>query len=143
MCTKSVRISLRSIIDNLSDTGLPSDDREMSESSAVGRLSLGNSGPVIEFTEGGECGEVKTKIELSGKNIRVRRHGAIEADLLFSEGVGHSSLYGAVPYTFDMSIFTKKIRGEITEVGGTVDIFYDMEIGGAKKSVKMTLLCEV
>ena len=143
MHTESVKISLKSIIDNLSDTGLPSDEREISETSAVGTLSVGDRGGIISFTESSEGGEIRTKIELLGKSIHVCRHGAIESDLLFSEGIAHSSLYGAPPYTFDMSIFTRKIRGGITESGGRVDIFYDMEIGGAKKSVKMTLTCEV
>ena len=143
MHTESVKISLKSIIDNLSDTGLPSDEREISETSVVGTLSVGDRGGIISFTESSEGGKIRTKIELLGKSIHVCRHGAIESDLLFSEGIAHSSLYGAPPYTFDMSIFTRKIRGGITESGGRVDIFYDMEIGGAKKSVKMTLTCEV
>ena len=133
MHTEKVRVDLKSIIDNLSDTGLPSDDREISESSAVGRLSVGERGAVIEFTERGEGGEIRTKIELLGRSIHVCRHGAIESDLLFSEGIAHSSVYGAPPDTCDVSVFTRKIRGGIT----------DMEIGGAKKSVKMTLCCEV
>ena len=143
MHTAAVKVNLKSIIDNLSDTGLPSDDREISETSAVGTLSAGDRGGIISFTENSDGGEIRTKIELLEKSIHVCRHGAIESDLLFSEGIAHSSLYGAPPYTFDMSIFTRKIRGGITESGGRVDIFYDMEIGGAKKSVKMTLTCEV
>ena len=78
-----------------------------------------------------------------GERVRVCRHGAIESDLLFSPGVAHTSVYGAVPYTFDMRIYTRKIRGSIGERGGVLDIFYDMEIGGAKKSVKMTVACEI
>ena len=143
MRTEAVRVKLKSIIDNLSDTGLPSDEREISETSATGVLLAGERGSVISFTESSEGGEIKTKIEILGKSIHVCRHGAIESDLLFSEGIAHSSLYGAPPYTFDMSIFTRKIRGSITATGGCIDIFYDMEIGGTKKSVKMTVACEI
>ena len=143
MYTQNVRISLKSIIDNLSDTGLPSDEREVSESSALGTLTVSERGALISFTEDSEGGEIRTRIEILGGRIRVCRHGAIKSDLHFSEGVAHTSLYGAPPYTFDMSIFTRKIRGGMTECGGEVNIFYDMEIGGAKKSVKMTLCCSV
>ena len=143
MNIRDVRISLKSIIDNLSDTGLPSDECEVSESSALGTLTVSERGALISFTEESEGGEVRTKIEMLGGRIRVCRHGAIESDLHFTEGVAHTSLYGAPPYTFDMSIFTRKIRGSMTEDGGEVNIFYDMEIGGAKKSIKMTLTCSI
>ena len=143
MNTKDVKVTLKSIIDNISDTGLPSDDRETSESTAKGTLSVGERGALVSFTEDSEGGEIKTKIEILSGSVHVCRHGAIESDLRFSAGIAHSSIYGAVPYTFDMSIFTRRIRGSITSEGGRIDIFYDMEIGGAKKSVKMTLSCEV
>lgn len=141
MHTEAAKITLKSIIDTLSDTGLPSDEREISESSATGTLSTSERGALISFTEQSEGGEIKTRIEILGKRIRVCRHGAIESDLLFSEGIAHSSVYGAPPLSFDVSIFTRKIRGGIDERGGELDIFYDMEIGGAKRSVKMTVAC--
>ena len=140
--TKSVSVTLKSVIDNLSDTGLPTNDRETSESVAIGTLTASANGAVIAFSERGEGGETRTKIEIIGKRIRVTRHGAIESNMLFAEGISHASVYGAPPYTFDASLFTRKIRGEIGDEGGRLDIFYDMEIGGAKKSVKMQISCE-
>ena len=143
MHTDNARITLKSIIDNLSDTGLPQDDRECSESSAVGSLTASERGAVLCFSEESEGGQIKTKIEILGDRVRVCRHGAIESELLFAEGTAHASVYGAPPYTFDMRIYTRKIRGSIGERGGALDIFYDMEIGGAKKSVKMTVACDI
>ena len=140
--TNKARIFLTSIIDNLSDTGLPSGEREASESTATGTVISGARGAVISFSEQSEGGEVKTKIEILSGGIRVCRHGAIESDMLFSEGVAHRSVYSIPPYSFDASIFTRKIRGSI-EDGDKLEIFYDMEIGGAKKSVKMSLVCEI
>lgn len=140
--TSKVKISLVSIIDNLSDTGLPSGEVERSESSAVGTLLTGARGSVISFSEDTEGGTVRTKIELLEGSIRVCRHGAIESNMLFSEGVAHRSVYSLPPYSFDANIFTRKIRGSIKE-GEKLEIFYDMEIGGAKKSVRMSLVCDV
>ena len=142
MQKETVKVVLKSIIDNLSETGLPSDDREISESTAIGTLSVSERGALISFTESSEGGEIKTRIEITGRSVHVVRHGAIESDILFTEGISHSSIYGAPPYTFDMTVFTRRIRGDIAS-DGRIDIFYDMEIGGAKKSVKMTLTCEV
>ena len=143
MHTDNAKITLKSIIDNLSDTGLPSDDREVAESTATGTLTASDRGAVLSFSEESEGGRINTKIEILGERVRVCRHGAIESDLLFSVGVAHTSVYGAPPLSFDVSIFTRKIRGGIGEAGGSLDIFYDMEIGGAKKSVKMTVACEI
>ena len=141
--TKSAMISLTSTIENITETGLPTNDRETSNTTASGVLTIGERGGIVSFTESTEGGEVKTKIELLKDKIRVRRHGAIESDMLFSEGISHRSVYSIPPYSFDASIFTRRIRGEIGETGGRVDIFYDMEIGGAKKSVKMSLVCDI
>ncbi len=143
MHTDNAKITLKSIIDNLSDTGLPSDEREVAESTAIGTLTASDRGAVLSFSEESEGGQIRTKIEIIDGRVRVCRHGAIESDLLFSVGVAHTSVYGAPPYTFDMRIFTRKMRGEIGERGGSLDIFYDMEIGGAKKSVKMTVACNI
>ncbi len=140
--TNKVKISLISTIENLSDTGLPSGDSERSESSAFGTLLSGARGSVISFSEETEGGAVSTKIEILCGNVRVCRHGAIESNMLFSEGVAHRSVYSVPPYSFDANIFTRKIRGSIEE-GGKLEIFYDMEIGGAKKSVRMSLVCDV
>ena len=139
---KQARVCIVSVIDNLSETGLPSGDRERSESSAIGTVLAGKRGAVISFSEKTEGGEVRTKIEILGSSIRVCRHGAIESDMLFSEGVAHRSVYSVPPYSFDANIFTRKIRGSIDN-GDKLEIFYDMEIGGAKKSVKMSLVCDI
>lgn len=138
---KQARISIASVIDNLSETGLPSGERETSEGSFVGTVLFGARGAVISFSEKTEGGEVRTKIEILGNGIRVCRHGAIESDMLFSEGVAHRSVYSIPPYSFDANVFTRKIRGSI-DGGDKLEIFYDMEIGGAKKSVKMSLVCD-
>ena len=141
--TKNARITLRSVIDNLSETGLPTSDREVSESNAVGNLTVDERGTIISYSESTEGGEVRTRMEIADGSVSVSRHGAIESSMLFSEGVAHSSVYGAPPYSFDVRILTKKLRGGIGENGGELSIFYDMEIGGAKKSVKMTVNCLV
>ena len=63
MHTEAAKITLKSIIDTLSDTGLPSDEREISESSATGTLSTSERGALISFTEQSEGGEIKTRID--------------------------------------------------------------------------------
>ena len=139
MHTDNAKITLKSIIDNLSDTGLPSDDREVAESTAIGTLTASDRGAVLSFSEESEGGQIKTKIEILGERVRVCRHGAIESEMVFAEGKSHDSLYSVVPYAFDVTVKARKIRNSLTKSGGALDVFYDMHIGGADKNVRMKL----
>jgi len=136
---REVEIFINSLIDNIGTTGLPDGEREESATTALGTMDISPDGIVISFSENTDGGAVNTEIELSDVSIRVVRRGAIVSDMTFSEGESHSSVYSIPPYSFDAQIFTRRIRGKIDAGGGFVDIFYDMEIGGAKKSVKMKL----
>ena len=138
-----VKIKIESIIDNLDESGFADGESERNFTEVDGIYHYGNDGARISYKEESEGGKSESEILVFSDAVKVSRHGAIESDLLFSVGVAHTSVYGAPPYTFDMRIYTRKIRGSIGESGGVLDIFYDMEIGGAKKSVKMTVACEI
>lgn len=142
---KRAKVTIKSIINNLSDTSLPSGEREVSESIAERATMLQNDDGIISisFSEESEGGKITTEIRFFSGKIQVVKRGAINSNMLFSEKDFHSSLYSIPPYSFNASVFTRKIRGKTDEFGGNVDIFYDMEIGGARKSVKMKLVYEV
>ena len=140
---KKVRIKIESSIDNLDSAGIPDGDSEKTVTEAEGTYRFSSDDAVITYKERAEGTEISSRITVVSDSVSVRRSGGIESELFFSEGVAHSSVYGAPPYTFDMRIFTRRIRGGIGEHGGSLDIFYDMEIGGAKKSVKMTVACDI
>jgi uncharacterized beta-barrel protein YwiB (DUF1934 family) len=93
----------------------------------------------ISYTEQSEGGEIKSDITLTDGHVRVRRTGAIESDFLFVEGETTTSLYKIPPYAFDAKITTKKIRNNLTRLGGKLTIIYDMNVGGADKNVRMTI----
>ncbi len=96
----------------------------------------------ISYNEQSEGGEIRSSIKITDGRVRVRRAGAIESDFLFVEGECTKSLYKIPPYAFDAEINTKKIRNNLTRLGGKLTIIYDMTVGGAQKHVRMTITLE-
>ena len=137
----SVKIITESVICELSDAGITeSSDRTTSES--LGQLTKTDTGFSLSYDEQiGEEGSEPTSTEIiySSNAILLKRRGAVKCDFEFREGEGFTTLYTVTPYSFDTGIYTRRIRGALSENGGVVSILYDMEIGGAKKNVRMKL----
>lgn len=91
----------------------------------------------IRYRESGDQGAISTVITVSGGTVRVARQGAVNSDIILSEGLRHESLYSVGPFSFDMSVTAKKIRSELSESGGRLDILYKMTVGGAGKDVRL------
>ena len=138
---KEKKIKMSSVIENLLPSGLTDGEPERAESVTDGFLKISDGEYAISYVELTEGGRVAADIVITDGSVRVKRAGAIESDMLFSEGLSHSSVYGVPPYSFDTEIYTKRIRNEMTRDGGRVDIFYTMKIGGADKKVKMRIEC--
>ena len=78
-------------------------------------------------------------LTVTEKGVRVKRVGAVKSDMYFEEGKSHDSIYEVTPYTFDVTVTTKKIRNGMTRESGRLDICYAMKIGGAEKAVRMKI----
>ena len=129
----------RSVIDNLTASGIPDGEPEITETSASGFIHYKDDEITLTYTENGEGGRVFTDITVIGKAVTVKRRGAIESEMLFSEGVTHDSIYEVTPYKFDVTVTARKIRNSLTKDGGILDMFYNMKIGGADKSARMKI----
>jgi uncharacterized beta-barrel protein YwiB (DUF1934 family) len=138
---KEKTVKIISQIDNYDEHGLPSDEPEISESVCSGFLKITEDEFIISYTENSENGRTVSDITVTKEGIRVKRCGALTSNMLFSENVTDKSLYEVSPYKFDVEVYTRKIRNTLTRDGGRIDIFYDMTIGGAKKSVRMKIEC--
>ena len=136
---KEMKFKINSVIENLSDAGLADGEPEISESVCDGFFKISEDSYLITYSENTEGGRVISDIEIEGEKIRVKRVGGVCSDIVFSEGYTHKSEYEVPPYRFDMSVFTRKIRKNLTKDGGRVDIFYNMNIGGADKTVRMRI----
>lgn len=136
---KERKFRVSSIIENLSPSGLIDGDPEKTESTPDGFLKISDGEILLSYAENTDGGKVICDILIKDEEISVKRRGAVVSDMLFREGYTDKSIYQVLPYSFDVEVYTKKIRSTMTKDGGRVDIFYRMTIGGADKNVKLRI----
>ncbi len=134
-----VRVKIESSIENLDAAGLPDGDAEKNVSEADGFYRFADGSGFLNYTEESEGGKCRTEVVCIGGAVTVRRSGAIESEMHFSEGESHSSIYSIPPYRFDTTVTARRIRVELNSEGGRIDLFYNMKIGGADKSARMRI----
>ena len=130
---------IESVIENLNSSGLVDGEAERNVNECEGFLRYSDGEAVITYSESGESGSVTSEIKYKDGEATVKRSGAIDSELYFKEGVTHRSIYSVVPYKFDAEVHTRRIRASLGECGGTLDLFYNMKIGGADKSARMKI----
>lgn len=136
---KKVDITIKSYIDNVDDCG--NVDRELSESTHTGAMKISCGEASLSYRESTEGGSVFSDILIHGSGaVTVRRTGAIDSTLHFDESEEFNTVYSLPPYKFDMSVKTEKIKNTLSILGGTLEIKYEMTVGGAKKRVLMQIL---
>ncbi len=135
------KIKVFSIIENLSESGIPEGDAEKTEVISACRLTALDDALKIIYSEKTECGDVKSSILIYPDSVTIMRGGALVSDMHFEEGTRHKFIYSIPPYSFDAEIFTKKIRNSMTRDGGKLVILYTMKIGGQDKNVRMKIEC--
>ncbi len=131
-------VSTESVIEDLGDDGLvESSDRHSTSSKA--KIRFTDEGLVADYDEESQGGVTHVSLTVTGGEIRVERHGAIQSTLIFAEGECKRSIYKIGQYAFDTEIFTKKIRNNFTRPSGSIHIIYDMTIGGARKHTRLKI----
>jgi uncharacterized beta-barrel protein YwiB (DUF1934 family) len=136
---KKVKLRIESVIENLSSEGLPDGDPEKSVSECFGSLHITDSRVSVTYTEKNEGGEIRSEIICIDGSVTVIRSGAIESELCFIEGETHRSIYSIPPYKFDAEIKAKRVRVDISETNGSIDLLYNMTVGGAEKAARMKI----
>ena len=134
-----VKVVIESSIENLDASGLPEGDIEKNIAEADGFYRFSEGNIFLSYIEKGDNGVCRTEITSIGGELTVRRGGAIESEMRFMEGESHSSVYSIPPYQFDVTVTTKRIRLDLTDSGGKINLFYNMKIGGADKSARMKI----
>lgn len=134
-----VRVKIESSIQDVDECGLPEGEGEKAITEADGFFRFSDGSGFLSYTEENEGGKCRTEVSCIGGAVTVRRSGAIESEMYFSEGETHSSIYSIPPYKFDATISTKRIRTELGSEGGKIELFYNMKIGGADKSARMRI----
>ena len=134
-----VKVRIESTIDNLDSAGLTVGDTERTEEHSDGYLMHSGGVYTLIYSTEGESGRADSEITVSGSSVRVKREGSVSSDFLFCSGEEHKSLYSVGPYKFDVTIKTGRVRLDLDERGGKIDILYSMNIGGADKAVRMKI----
>ncbi len=137
---KKVNISVYSRIHDLDDYGLPAGDPEMHESTVCGSMKITDGEIRLSYSEQTEGGTVHSHVLAAGEEVTVLRSGAVSSTMIFSAGKKHTSVYEVLPYKFDMTVETLKIRNELfKENQGELEILYNMTVGGASRRAKLLI----
>ena len=132
-------LTVNSVIDNLDDAGLPDGDPEINIFTTVGDLTVSDKGMKLSFTEDCEGQKTVTTLFVINDKVTLGKRGAIESDITFHEGEIYKTVYKVGPYAFDMTVDTKRIRCNMTRLGGELQLIYSMNVGGQDKNVRMKI----
>lgn len=132
-------LTVNSVIDNLSDSGLPEGEPEINIFTTEGALRVIDGGYLITFSEEQDGSSAHTSLYVLGGAVRLIKSGAITSEMHFSEGEVYNTLYCVGPYSFDMTVRTKRIRNTVSEDGGELQFIYTMNVGGQEKNVRMKI----
>lgn len=135
---RKVKIDMLSVISSVEE-GVRGES-ERSEVCHEGHEKIMPEGVLLSYSEMTEGGRVETEIFVGVDAVRVERRGAISSKMLFREGESVTSLYGIPPYTFDMEIYSKRVRITFEEHSGRVDLLYEMKVGGDTRAARMRII---
>ena len=69
-----------------------------------------------------------TTFEIRGPRVTLTRSGAVNSQMIFEEGKQHSSLYRTLFGDMTIDIQTSRLRHNITERGGVMEIRYSIAV---------------
>ena len=133
--TYDVDINILSVI-----TTDGSSDEERAESDYKGTLAVSGDKLCLSYSEKTDGGEMNTEIHLRDGRVVVKRRGAIVSDMVFAEGKKNTSVYSIPPHSFDMTVECRRLKAQIGEREGRVDLLYKMEIGGEARGARMRII---
>ena len=137
------KLNIISTLTDLNSAGLPEGEPEKSEVCLQGKIKFAESGDVfLSYKEDSEGGAIFSDIKISDVKVTVLRRGAIESTMVFEEGILHRSLYSMPPYRMDMEIMTKRIRRTLSDGVLSLNLIYEMKIGGSARSAMFKINAE-
>ncbi len=95
-----------------------------------GMLEYRDHGWDISYEESDLTGlaGVTTTFRVEPGKITLTRRGKLHSEMVFQEGVYHESLYQMEFGAMLMTVCASKVRYDITESGGTIDLLYTIDI---------------
>lgn len=71
---------------------------------------------------------VTTTFQVAPEKITLTRRGPLNSQMVFQQGVYHDSLYQVEFGALMITVCATKVEYDITELGGTIDLTYGIEI---------------
>ena len=136
---KKVKIDISSSLYELDDLSKRNGEPERESESAIGTLKYDGIEIRISYKNFVEGAQISSQIVALGKEIIVKRSGAIISEMIFNCDEVYKTLYRIPPYAFDMEIKTESIKNDLSASGGTLEVKYTIDVGGAKKSAEMSI----
>lgn len=76
-------------------------------------------------------GPTTTSLRLTGGTVTLTRSGALASQMVFQEGLPHTSVYETPYGKLPMTLRTLRLEWELTQAGGKVFLIYKPNLGGA------------
>lgn len=108
----------------------PDQEPEVIELVTEGTLEKTDTGWALVYEESDLTGlkGVTTTFYVEPEKITLQRKGPLSSQMVFQEGVYHDSLYQMEFGALMITVCANKVRYDIGETGGTVDLTYTIEI---------------
>ena len=141
--TYDAELTVNSVIDNLTDAGLPDGDPEINIFTTPGIIRQSGDEFTVDYVEKSEDYTTYCTLTLSGERVKLSRKGAVDCDVLFDTATPCECIYRVPPYSFDMRVRTLRVRNSLSDEGGELQLIYLMNIGGQDKKVRMSIKARI
>ena len=109
-------------------------DPEVTELVTEGTLHMdANSNVTLVYQESQLTGleGTQTTIQVEPESVTILREGEVNSQMVFQEGRRHLSLYNTPYGALTMGVNTRKMKVDLDETGGSIEIDYAIEIDHA------------
>ena len=105
-------------------------DPDATELMTDGAMELTGDGMVLSYLETELTGMegTTTTFEVNGPRVTLTRTGKVNSQMVFEEGRQHTSLYETPFGELTVDIQTSRLRHNLTERGGVMDIKYSIAV---------------
>ena len=81
----------------------------------------------------------RTKVVVDVNSVTVTHTGAVETCMVFKNGYTHNANYGIEYGDIDMQVTTERIFVDVDSEGGSIELWYDLLLGGNPSNAKMII----
>ena len=105
-------------------------DPDATELMTEGTLELSEEGLTLRYHESALTGMegTVTTFDVKGPRVTLTRSGSVNSQMVFEEGRQHTSLYETPYGELSVDIQTSRLRHNLTERGGVMEIKYSIAV---------------